>query len=89
MIKMWNIAQPICSNPATEPNIKPAPYMVAIKIKTISPAYILPNKRKPNENGLASNVTVSKTKLTGNAILPKGSNANSPRKPPAPLILKL
>lgn len=58
-IRIWNIAHGT-DNVHCRPNGN-----IAIRIKIISPAYILPNKRNANEIGLEIKLTNSKNKLNG------------------------
>ena len=52
-----NGTQTGCNKP--EPAVK----TTAIRIKINSPAYMLPNSRKPSDTGLASSATVSSSRL--------------------------
>ena len=94
IIRMWKIAQPSCNRPPKIPIVMPALNIMAIRIKIISPAYMLPNSRNANDTGLAINDTNSRKKLTGiNRTLitgffdSNGCNVNSAVKPPIPLFL--
>jgi len=86
IIRMWKIAQPICSKPPTEAQTIPPLYKSAIRIKIISPAYKFPNSRKANETGLDMSEIPSNSKLAGMPSFPKGWKASSPKKPPTPLV---
>ena len=63
--KIWKIAQARCNGIPNAAMAILAEYITVIRIKINSPAYMLPNKRKASEIGLANKVTVSRIKLTG------------------------
>ncbi len=79
---------------ATKP--VPAVKIIAIRMKISSPAYRLPNSRRPSDTGLATSETSSSKRLgMKNTILPatlfeaNGCPVSSLMKPPMPLILML
>jgi len=64
-IRIWNTAHAHCNTPAKMPSPMPLLNNKAIKIKIISPAYKLPNKRSDKEIGLEISPTNSRKKLIG------------------------
>jgi len=57
-------------------------------MNTISPAYMLPNRRSESEIGLAISSIRRKSRLTGAILAPKGTVNTSCMKPPKPFTLK-
>ena len=65
MTSKWKIPQATCNKPAGIIQPTPALKSAAIRIKIISPAYRLPNNRKPREKGLANKPTTYINRLNG------------------------
>ncbi|MNY62784.1 hypothetical protein D3C86_1996620 [compost metagenome] len=85
MIRMWKMAHGTfrihCDHHGRRP---------AIRMKISSPAYMLPNSRRPRETGLDSRLTPSRIRLTGiNAQWLNGCKVSSFTKPLTPFILML
>jgi len=81
--------QNLRSEQGTLPNEKPAhaPPINAIRMKIISPAYMLRTDAVRGKSVLAIRFTPSSSKLTGMPHLPNGCSVNSPTKPPRPFHL--
>jgi len=59
----------------------------AIRMKTTSPAYILPNNLKARERGFANNSISCNNKLNGASLMPNGALTNSTSHPRTPFAL--
>ena len=94
-------ARPAMTWPMARPMPVPvkakAPPIRAISMKISSPAYMLPNNRRPCESVLEANSMICIAKLTmpstkaisGFLLVPNGAVTSSCAQPPRPLILTL
>src|ERR1035437_2558279 len=88
-IRIWKIDQP---TPNSAPNIvptRPVAAHIPSSRKMISPAYMLPNRRKACDRGLETYSIRLNSKFAGqiNGLEPNGEQNNSCIQPPRPFTL--